>query len=259
MQDPYAADIGDFGKYGLLRWVCGLDQSTRRFALAVNWYLYHERTKNNDGRFVDYLDGASPVNRNLIRCDPVLADEMRAIIQRGRSVASVEQSTALQEGTLYHSEPLSFEDVSVRERLAHRQAWLAGAFERLSGGEIVFFDPDNGLEVKSVPRTRSKGPKYVFCDELLPYWERGQSLVVYQHLAQGSKHERQISDRLNQLKSCLRNGVPIALHYHRGTSRVFFVIPNPAKPDVVQLLRNRIDDFTDSPWVRGGHFSRMDC
>lgn len=260
MQDKYAGDIGDFGKYGLLRWLCAPDSSGRQLRLAVNWYLFKEPSKrNNDGKFVGYLDGNTPTTKNLIDCDAELAAEMRAILKRGRSVGSVEQSTALPECTLYHSELLSFEGVPVRERLSHRQAWLDRAFSRLSRGEIVFFDPDNGLEVKSVPRTRAKGPKYVFYDELLPYWERGQSLVIYQHLAQNKRHKLQISERMEALTCCLGDAVPIPLSYHRGTSRVFFVIPNRTDPKVAQLLRERIDSFTCSPWGAGGHFTCVDC
>ena len=44
MQDRYVGDVGDFGKYGLLRALCGGD-----LTLGVVWYLYPDEEANNDG------------------------------------------------------------------------------------------------------------------------------------------------------------------------------------------------------------------
>ena len=50
MQNKYAGDIGDFGKFGLLRYLLkGTDLS-----LAVNWYLFPDEN-NNDGKHTHYL------------------------------------------------------------------------------------------------------------------------------------------------------------------------------------------------------------
>jgi hypothetical protein len=48
-------------------------------------------------------------------------------------------------------------------------------------GSVVFFDPDNGLEIKSVARGRKNSEKYVYLNELEAVWHRGCSLLVYQH------------------------------------------------------------------------------
>ena len=44
VQDRYVGDVGDFGKYGLLRALCGGD-----LTLGVVWYLYPDEEANNDG------------------------------------------------------------------------------------------------------------------------------------------------------------------------------------------------------------------
>jgi hypothetical protein len=46
---------------------------------------------------------------------------------------------------------------------------------------IVFFDPDNGLEVKSTPKGRKGSAKYLYLDELQTTAQRSLALVVYQH------------------------------------------------------------------------------
>ena len=265
MQNSYAADIGDFGKYGLLRWLCGVTTQGAALSLGVHWYRFDGRDEaTNDGGFVGYLDGATETHRRLIQCDEPLAKSMRIVLAGERSIEAIEQSGVLQSSTLYFGSGLNFDDAPRPPlRIERRSDWNQAALTRLAGKDIAFFDPDNGLEIKSVPATRRMGPKYVFLDELLPYWGRGQSLVIYQHLARGSKHVIQIRNRAKQLRSALFGDQDkrdvIALRYGRGTARVFFVVPNPANPDVAQLLRNRIYDFTESAWVKGGHFTRVDC
>ena len=52
MQDSYVGDIGDFGKYGLLRKFQAFD-----ITLAINWYrvIPKIQTIQNDGKYIDYL------------------------------------------------------------------------------------------------------------------------------------------------------------------------------------------------------------
>jgi hypothetical protein len=51
----------------------------------------------------------------------------------------------------------------------------------LAGGcDLVFFDPDNGIEVKL--RVGRKGSsKYLYWDEIGRFWKAGHSLLIYQH------------------------------------------------------------------------------
>ena len=56
MQDRYAGDIGDFGKYGLLRALCGADEHGPALELGVLWYRVPNEDHKTDGRIIDYLD-----------------------------------------------------------------------------------------------------------------------------------------------------------------------------------------------------------
>ena len=53
MQDNYVGDIGDYGKYGLLRNV-----TATGLRLAVNWYrvIPTRPGKQEDGKYTSYLD-----------------------------------------------------------------------------------------------------------------------------------------------------------------------------------------------------------
>ena len=75
------------------------------------------------------------------------------------------------------------------ERKTKRNRWLKGAPGATYNANIVFVDPDNSVSgpangiSASIDRLRKTGPKYVFIDDLKQFSERGQSLVVYHHLA----------------------------------------------------------------------------
>ena len=108
---------------------------------------------------------------------------------------------------------------------------------------MVFADPDNGLEPRAgMPSTRLTGPKYAYFDELVPYLDRGQSLVVYHHLHRSLAHESQVRDRLSQVEE--RLGPAFALRFGPGPGRAFFVVPAEAHREVLRerarrLVRNR--------------------
>ncbi|MBI4250960.1 MAG: hypothetical protein HY618_00740 [Candidatus Tectomicrobia bacterium] len=123
------------------------------------------------------------------------------------------------------------------------------------GKDVVFFDPDNGLEVPSVEghvwQKKKKGPKYVFWDEICPFWSRGQSIVVYQQMVRNRGESRdQIASRKKEVKEKLRGCKNIhALLFHRGTARAFFVIPAGSHRKIIE---SRLSRFREGPW--GEHF-----
>lgn len=49
MKNQYVGDIGDYGKYGLLRFL-----ANHGICIGVNWYLT-ENDESSDGKFTDYL------------------------------------------------------------------------------------------------------------------------------------------------------------------------------------------------------------
>ena len=103
MQDRYAGDIGDFGKYGLLRALCGED-----LRLGVLWYRVPDEKGNNDGRHTAYVH--SRRGTSFEECDPELFAIMRTIVCGGtRSIAEVEKSGALPHDTLYFPRALKRE------------------------------------------------------------------------------------------------------------------------------------------------------
>ena len=259
MQDRYTGDVGDFGKYGLLKALCqgAANAVGPALSLGVAWYLTCPEEMTADGKHVTYLE-PTPHNRAYFRnCDPPLYDGLAQIVAgEERRVAAVRRRGILPEKTVFFEELLSFAGLPpvgarAREvRLAHRDGWVRGALEATRDRDVVFADPDNGLEVSSVGLQHKKGPKYAFVQELELYYRRGQSVIVYQHMDHSAPAPRQLDARLDQLSRGLRTAGVFGLLYHRGTSRAFLVAPAGRHQGV---LARRAERFLDGPW--GRHFS----
>lgn len=258
MQNRYVGDVGDFGKYGLLRalHLPGSDAS-RGLSLAVIWYLVPDEGHNADGKHTSYLDPAAANVTAYRDCDPFLYNRLAEIVLRGaRHVTSIRNSGILPPATVFFEEHLTFDGMprvgpAAREaRLRRRSEWLQRALEATAECNVVFVDPDNGLE-GSAKRHHKRGAKYVYFDELASYLSRGQSLVVYHHMGRNRPAADQIQERLTQIAKRLEScDVPLALHYHRGTSRAFFIVPTKAHS---AILFERAKRLISGPWSR--HFS----
>jgi hypothetical protein len=254
MQDRYVADKGDFGKYGLLRAVCGPAPPLR---LGVAWYRVPNESNTNDGKFTGYLE---PSPRNLAdyrACDPPLYDALQGIIRAGdRRVAAIRERSILPDTAAYHETPLTFEGLPTSDRagrMGHRRQWTDGALSATADSDLVFLDPDNGLEA-GTRAFQNKGPKYVYYEEIAPYVARGQSLIVYHHTSRQGTAREQVERRLAEIEERLTPQVaPHALLYHRGSSRAYFVIPAAAHG---RLIRKRVESFLRGPWSR--HFELID-
>ena len=246
MQNRYVGDIGDFGKYGLLRALTA-PGPTPALRLGVVWYLYPDESRTEDGKFIGYLSEGHPQASSLRDCDYSLYRDLRCIVTSGRrNVASVRRADILPPDTLFYECPLSYVRHMQRpERQSLRRCWLQNALESTEEADLVFLDPDNGIAGKVLP-WRKKGPKYVFMDDLESFYSRGQSLVIYHHLGRHKPAVEQIGILSNALKSKLDlTHAPYALRYRRGTSRVYFIISQEKHRDG---LKNRIESFLQTPW-----------
>lgn len=242
------ADVGDFGKYGLLRSLC-----ISQLKLGVVWYLVPNESHNNDGKHIGYLE-LPAIKRAFYReCDTELYESLLAIYRRtARDVKEIKHGTILPEGTAFYEEPLTFAGTKSVERHSIRQHWLSKAIGVTEHCNLIFVDPDNGLQV-GVGAYDPKGPKYVFFHELIAFAELNKSLVIYHHICRQGKAIEQINSRLLEIKDKLPNGKSaIALLYHRGSARVFFIVPSP---DHEATLFDRVMRFMNSPWSR--HFEAV--
>jgi hypothetical protein len=213
VQDRYVGDIGDFGKYALLRALTGDD-----LRLGVHWYRNADEEANRDGLFTEYS--------RLRDCDPQLHDVLNTIVSgASRCITAVESAGVLPKDTVYYSCPLSSRDAKDRATRAERRVgWNARALEVLAPAGIVFMDPDNGIAPASADPDGTTGPKYVFPDELRPFLDRGQSLVVYHHQTREKGGLAATLSRHFEMVRCLGSERVWAFVFRRVSVRVYLIV-----------------------------------
>jgi len=187
VKNQYVGDQNDFAKYLLLRLCAQVFEE-----ILVAWMLT-EDDGLGDGAKIGYLD--LPHWRES---DPALLDGLAELVASGkRTLAAVERSELLPRTTFF-SEPLSLDE-------AARPAYFEPIVAAASPESLVFFDPDNGLEVTSTPKKKRGAEKYVYLDELSPFAEAGASLLIYQHFPRVQR-ESYVEASLARLRANLGPG-----------------------------------------------------
>ncbi len=247
MQDRYAFDVGDFGKFGLLRHLSYLTGQKERGPLGVLWYATVFPDKGDSGKHLGYLEldnfGApSPDAAQYRECDPHLYDLFKWHMQeqRTRSIAMLESVVPLPVSTKFYRE------MTGRGSEA-RSEWFRRALATVSECSVVFCDPDNGIANPDSSKEESGSVQHVRFQELERLHEQGHGLVVYHHLNRTADHVSQVRDWNNRFMRLSPDAK--AVRFGRGNSRAFFVIPSERAPDLV----HRLDLLRTSVWVKNRH------
>lgn len=250
VQDRYAGDLGDFLKFGLLRWLAppGVPTSPR---LGVVWYRTTDETHNADGKYVTYLDPCHRSAGRFRELDPDLYDRLSRVVGTKRSTAGLAAAGLLSTGTCFFGDPLDFADLpraARAARQARRRSWLQRAMDATVGCDLVFADPDNGIRVAAhlVPAHRTGAVKYAYLDELAAFVGRGQSLVVYHHADRTAAVEEQARHRLGDIARDLSIKPIAAVRASRGTTRLFLVTATTSHAD---YLTDRLAALAVNPWA----------
>ena len=69
----------------------------------------------------------------------------------------------------------------IAQRLSARRAWLVGVQRTLKQADLLFLDPDNGLEPAGFHPTALKSGKSITLSELRELVMPGRCLIVYHH------------------------------------------------------------------------------
>src|SRR6267143_1486620 len=102
MQNRYVGDVGDYGKYALLRRWCNPDKRSS-IRLSVVWRFFPNEELNNDGRHITYL--RDPIFGEL---DSELHSILNSIVSTGqRNIAAIGKADCLPASTVFVSEPIA--------------------------------------------------------------------------------------------------------------------------------------------------------
>ncbi len=230
LKDQYVGDVNDFCKYQLLR-------SMRRAfdSILIAWMLTAPDGRKDGGR-VRYLE-----NRVLRELDPELFDALSGIVENGnRSVGAVEESRILGDCRFW-SKVMPVSPLGRRE-------YFDGLMQHATPGSLIFFDPDNGLEVRSVPKHCQGSERYLFWDELALVREAGASAVVYQHFPRVQR-PRYLEARLTRLRAVMGDGYRVFAS-HSSLVAFLFAVREDRAIDAQIALEGRCQSTLLSfvPW-----------
>jgi hypothetical protein len=172
MKHQYFGDVNDYRKYGLLRCI----QRESGLRLAVCWMLTPDDART-DGRFISYL--AEPAKWR--QHDPELFDFLAEGVPSGRNLRHVEDKQILRGSILIGG--------TVPDDRRLREAYFRNVLRAFGAAAIVFFDPDNGIEVRSCPPGRKNSSKYLAWSEIITTYRSGRSVLIYQHFPRRGRND----------------------------------------------------------------------
>ena len=223
MQNRYVGDIGDYIKYALLR---ALSPGSK---LGVAWYLYPDEDHNSDGKHVQYLQDL----QRWRHLDPELFDALKRIVAGDRSVSAVEDAGLID--AVFSAHPLDHGAHHHSVRAKSREEWFSKVQSDLTGCDVVFADPDNGL-IDDGPHRRNtrKFGKQMPISEAKEL-ATGRTAVIYHHNSRfPGGHELEIDHWSRQL-----GPGTVAVRANAYSCRTFFIV------SPTQTILDRAQEFVE--------------
>lgn len=235
MRDEYVGDVGDFGKYILLNKLREL--SNGKINLGVNWYYNTKQEKHSsDGRYTNYVDPSYRNADRYKRCSPDIYEQLRAIVdEKQRKISEIEDRQILFDGTIFYSKPLPWEFNSPSERENKREDWFKDSLKKLGDADIVFLDPDNGIQTSNVRKTKAEAVKYVFSDEIDQYYNGKKTVIIYNH--RDRTPQEKYEERFIALQKLVQ---PRVLRFKRFSVRDYIFLPQEHHQKLIDELINKL-------------------
>jgi len=208
MKNQYFGDINDYRKYGLLRKLTG----TGDIHTAVCWMLTPDDGRA-DGRLVRYL--RYPLLWNQFDSELFSFLYKRVLEKKQRSVREFEKSGLLPTACF-------FSDL-LPDNAIYRAEYFKNFMNAAQPCDLIFFDPDNGIEVKSLPYGRKGSSKYLYGREIVAAYVTGHSVLIYQHFPRIKDLKRDIFIKKNALRLLKETGSR-AVYAFRSAYAVFLLV-----------------------------------
>lgn len=174
MKNEFFGDIRDYRKYGLLRILSG----GKKASSAVCWMLTPDVVRPTK---VDYLCRDKTWRyKTCWHFDEKLFDALQqaVCVDEERKVARAKHADIL------NPEVFDFHEEQLKDDINKRREYFERFLIRSEGKDLLFFDPDNGLETKGVPAGRKGSSKFLYLDELLCAFNKQHSILIFQFYRQ---------------------------------------------------------------------------
>ena len=200
--------------------------------LGVAWWLYPNEMHNADGRHVGYLQRPGEWRG----FDPELFDGLANIVAQGRRRVQDLQEASLLADANYADEVIPTAGTPA-DRRAGRVAWFSRCQEALVDCDLVFADPDNGLETAGFSPGAMVGGKCIAVAEVKRLAAPGRTLIIYHHhTRRKGGHLAELEHWAERLRAAGFSTVD-SIRSRPFSARAFFILNAP------QPLRHRARQF----------------
>ena len=231
MKNQYVGDIGDYGKYGLLRFLASYG-----IKIGVNWFLT-ENDGSTDGKFTTYLK--NPADRVY---DPELFDALQNIADHPDKTIKMIEQAGIIPGAEFYGELLKGSSLEADAREWNRRLWFNNSTLMLGNAELIFADPDNGISYRKTARTKDS-EKFILPEDVAEYYNSGRNVVYYCH--KGRRKPEAWEQAKAEIRNHIRDAQILAVTFHRGTQRSYIFVLHP---DCYMKYEKIITAFLDSEW-----------
>ena len=231
MKNQYVGDIGDYGKYGLLRFL-----ANHGIKIGINWYLT-ENDGSSDGRYTGYLNRSE----EAIYDSELFKSLQKIAFRSDKTVRMIEDANIIP-GAEFYSQVLRSRTLEADERELNRRLWFNNAAIVFKNAELIFADPDNGISYCKTARAKDS-EKFILPEEVRRYYDSGKNVVFYCH--RGRRKQEDWEQTKAEMQNYIRDAKILAVTAHRGTQRSYIFVLHPD----CYLKYNRIlKDFLISTW-----------
>jgi hypothetical protein len=215
MQNRYVGDIGDYSKFVLIKHLFNKK-------VGVIWYLYPNEG-NGDGKFRNYenYDLNDKEIVNIMKKFSEVEEDKRNIQELENELKNNNftfLSDCIEEDCIFDS----------KNRRTHRENWFDNALKKVQNCDVVFADPDNGTQIKSLncSKGRKKSGKYIFFDEINKLLENHKTVVIYQHFERSKTHKLLIDEKEKKLRKELKDKEFnfYAIKFKRVSTRAYLIL-----------------------------------
>jgi hypothetical protein len=237
MKNQYFGDINDYCKYGLLRIL-----SETGLKIGITWMLT-EDDRTQEGGKIGYLDDLT-----YRRYDPELFDKLHQVVytDNHRHIDQVNQKSILRSAAQF-SDYLTDDHTS-------RTGYFKNMLRQLAHADLIFFDPDNGLEVKSTQYGHKNSSKYLYWCEVKQTFAAGHSLLLFQHFPR----ENHANYMLKRRQEILCHIGSADIYTFSTSSVVYFLASQPTHADRIEKAVKEIEQRWN-PLIKVVPHLEQDC
>jgi hypothetical protein len=216
MKNQYFGDFGDYQKFSLLKML----RNVGGFKITVHWMKTRD-DGGTDGKRVTYLNNPKTWDSFDKEIFEFISGHIHA---KKRDLALYEKSL--------HADGITFVNDHIES--AQRRLELLDGIRSDKKSDLIFFDPDNGIEVKST--TQKTIHKYVLWSDIQTAFSSGKSILVYQHFSRKNR-DIFIQEKLTEFRSRLDVDVFVIKVKHS----VYFLL---AQKSHISRVRQSLIDYS---------------